>query len=178
MIHGTLSTAALLFFGVCATAGAATTAGAAIDDSVITAKVKSSLVEDPKTKAHEIKVKTVNGTVQLSGFVDAPASKQRAQEIANATEGVTYVHNELKIGATETTMGRTADDSILTTKVKAALVKNPATKARDIKVTTLREVVQLSGFVDSPAEKVEASKVAASITGVKNVENDIAIKSP
>ena len=49
---------------------AGATAGRVVDDSVITAKVKSALIADSTTKAYQINVETFEGTVQLSGFVD------------------------------------------------------------------------------------------------------------
>ena len=177
MKYKTLSTAGLLVFAVAAWAGVGADTGLAVDDSIMTAKVKSALVQEPETKARQIKVKTVHGVVQLSGFVDSTESKQRAEGIAGTTEGVTDVHNYLKVRATSTTAGEKLDDSILTTKVKAALVDNKTTKAREIKVTSLGGLVQLSGFVASADEKMEASKVAATVSGVKNVENDLEVRS-
>lgn len=150
--------------------------GEAIDDSVITTKIKASLVEDPTTKARQINVETFRGAVQLSGYVDTAAAKSRAAEIALQTKGVTRVDNNLEVRATDTSVGTTIDDSVLTAKVKAALIGNPTTKARQINVETLRGVVQLSGFVDSAKEKDEATEVAKSVTGVKDVHNELEVK--
>jgi hyperosmotically inducible protein len=172
-----LSAAGLALCAMCAAAGPAGNAGAAVDDSVITAKIKAALVEDSTTKARQIKVKTQHGVVQLSGFVNTSESKQRAEAIATDTEGVKQVHNDLEVRDTGKTAGERLDDSVLTTKVKAALVGNKSTKAHEIKVTTLRGVVQLSGFVDSDDAKAEAAKVAANVNGVKDVENNLRVKS-
>lgn len=72
--------------------------------------------------------------------------------------------------------GEYVDDSVLTTKVKAALFDDPVTKARQINVETYRGVVQLSGFVDSSAEKAAATDVARSVGGVQEVRNDLELK--
>ena len=72
--------------------------------------------------------------------------------------------------------GEAVDDSAITAKVKAALVGNPATKAREIKVTTSHGVVELSGFVDSNEEKATASQVASGVQGVKGVDNELQLK--
>jgi hyperosmotically inducible protein len=167
---------ALLGCAAAEAAGPAASAGIAVDDSVITAKIKSALIEEPAAKARDIKVKTRGGTVQLSGFVDSPEAKQRAEVIASTTEGVSAVHNGLKIRAAPAAPGEKLDDSLLTTKIKAALVENPDTKAREIKVTSERGVVLLSGFVGSADEKMTASKVAAAVAGVKRVENNLEVK--
>jgi osmotically-inducible protein OsmY len=72
-------------------------AGRAVDDTMITTKVKSALIADPVTKAHEISVETYGGTVQLSGFVDNGEQRSRATEVAKGVEGVKNVKNSLQI---------------------------------------------------------------------------------
>jgi osmotically-inducible protein OsmY len=75
----------------------AANAGRVIDDSMITAKVKSALVADPTTKAHQIEVATFEGTVQLSGFVENDDAKDRAGQLARDIEGVKNVKNSLQV---------------------------------------------------------------------------------
>ena len=77
---------------------------------------------------------------------------------------------------TRESTGEYVDDSTITAKVKAALVKDPIVKARDVKVETFKGVVQLSGFVNSEAERTQAGAVAASVNGVVSVKNDVAVK--
>jgi hyperosmotically inducible periplasmic protein len=73
-------------------------AGAKIDDAAITVKVKSALIGEPNLKALKINVDTANGVVTLSGTVDAPASIDRATQVAQAVEGVKSVDNRLTVG--------------------------------------------------------------------------------
>ena len=73
------------------------TAGNALDDGVITAKVKSALLSDPDVKSFDIAVVTRKGGVQLSGFVDSQAQIDQALEIARRVDGVTSVGNEMSI---------------------------------------------------------------------------------
>jgi osmotically-inducible protein OsmY len=75
----------------------ASNAGRAVDDSVITGKVKAALVADPTTKAHQINVETFQGTVQLSGFVESTEARTRATEVAKNVDGVKSVKNELAL---------------------------------------------------------------------------------
>ena len=166
----------LVIVSACASTRTQQAPGEVVDDSVITTKVKAALVEDPVTKARQIEVETFRGTVQLSGFVDTAASKTRAGELARQTRGVRNVKNSLEVRSTDTSVGVTLDDSVITTKVKTALIGNPVTKARQINVETLKGVVQLSGFVDNADEKAEAGRVAAQVSGVNDVHNDLAIK--
>jgi hyperosmotically inducible protein len=68
-------------------------------------------------------------------------------------------------------------DSYITTKVKAELAKDSATKARHIHVTTKDGTVVLKGMVGSDMEKQQAEQDASGIKGVAHVENDLTIKS-
>lgn len=77
--------------------GGATSVGEKIDDSVITTKIKSSLLSDSTVKSSDITVVTREGNVQLSGFVNSEAQIQRALEIAKSTDGVKAVENKMSI---------------------------------------------------------------------------------
>src|SRR6185295_5277098 len=81
----------------CASTRTQKSAGEQVDDSVTTGRVKAALIADPVTKAHQIDVETFKGTVQLNGFVDTSASKNRAGEVARGTKGVTKVQNNLTV---------------------------------------------------------------------------------
>ncbi|MBK6972484.1 MAG: BON domain-containing protein [Sterolibacteriaceae bacterium] len=72
--------------------------------------------------------------------------------------------------------GEYVDDSVITTKVKAAILKEPELKVAEINVETFKGVVQLSGFVGSPAAANKAVEVARGVGGVKSVKNDMRIK--
>jgi hyperosmotically inducible protein len=61
--------------------------------------------------------------------------------------------------------------------VKVALIDDPITKAGQINVETYRGVVQLGGFVDNAQQKDQATKVARSVTGVKEVRNDLRVST-
>jgi osmotically-inducible protein OsmY len=72
--------------------------------------------------------------------------------------------------------GEVIDDSLITTKVKAALAADPMVKAREVHVETYKGVVQLSGFVESPEAVRKAVELARGVSGVKNVKNDMVVK--
>lgn len=79
--------------------------------------------------------------------------------------------------ATQESTGQFVDDSVLTTKVKTALIQDDQVNAVDIQVKTFKGDVQLSGFADSAGEKVRAENDAQRVEGVKEVKNDIRIKT-
>jgi osmotically-inducible protein OsmY len=83
--------------GACASTTTSESAGEFLDSSLITAKVKSRLVDDPATSFLSISVVTYKGVVQLSGFVDSDKEKQRASELARSVEGVKEVKNDLVV---------------------------------------------------------------------------------
>ncbi|MBK6452037.1 MAG: BON domain-containing protein [Steroidobacteraceae bacterium] len=92
-----------------------------------------------------------------------------------AIVGVLAVASACSSTRTQQSAGEVIDDSVLTSKVKVALIDDPTTKAGQINVETYRGVVQLGGFVDNTQQKEQATKVARSVTGVKEVRNDLRI---
>ena len=73
------------------------TVGNTVDDGIITAKVKSALLENPDVKSLDIAVVTRKGQVQLSGFVDSQAQVDQAVATTKLVAGVTSVGNEMSI---------------------------------------------------------------------------------
>lgn len=72
--------------------------------------------------------------------------------------------------------GQYIDNSVITSKVKAAIFNEPTLKSMQITVETYKGVVQLSGFVDSEASVKKAGEVARSVEGVVSVKNDLIVK--
>jgi osmotically-inducible protein OsmY len=72
--------------------------------------------------------------------------------------------------------GEYFDDTVITAKVKAAILNEPTLKATEINVETFKGVVQLSGFVSSAASISKATEVARGVTGVKSVKNSMHLK--
>jgi len=72
--------------------------------------------------------------------------------------------------------GEYFDDSVITNKVKAAILAEPTLSSAEINVETFKGVVQLSGFVNSSADISKAVAVARSVGGVKSVKNDMQLK--
>jgi osmotically-inducible protein OsmY len=72
--------------------------------------------------------------------------------------------------------GEYVDDTVITTKVKAAVLNDPTLKSAEINVETFKGVVQLSGFVNSQADINQAVTVARGVTGVKSVSNGMKLK--
>lgn len=84
--------------------------------------------------------------------------------------------NDGKSSVKKESAGEYIDDSVITTKVKTALLNEPTLKSFEFKVITYKGVVQLSGFVSSQASIDRALAIAAGVSGVKSVENDMQLK--
>ncbi len=76
----------------------------------------------------------------------------------------------------EKTAGDVVDDVEIAAQVKTNLIASDKVSANDVNVEVEKGVVQLSGFVDSDEQRVEAGKIAADIIGVKSVSNKLALK--
>ena len=78
--------------------------------------------------------------------------------------------------APSTTVGTKIDDSVVTTRVKSALLSDPNIKSFDIAVVTRKNEVQLSGFVDNQAQIDRAIEISRGVEGVESVINKMSIK--
>ena len=106
----------------------------------------------------------------ITGFAASLLAMGAVGAMAQAQEGQTVPN-------TDRTTGQVIDDSVLTGKVKSALIADSRTKAYQINVTTKEGVVHLNGVVDSAAAKMAATEVVQSIEGVRAVDNKLSAKS-
>jgi hyperosmotically inducible periplasmic protein len=95
------------------------------------------------------------------------ATEQPAPALGRATE---------EMREAEKSAGELMDDTVITTKVKAALLQDPGTSGLQIGVETLIGGVQLSGSVDSVDEKQRAKEIAERVDGVIAVDNALSVK--
>jgi hyperosmotically inducible protein len=157
-------------------------------DVGITTSVKSKLAADDVVKAHEINVDTKEGVVSLTGAVPTAEVKERAVELARATDGVTSVVDNLTVttaaadrdlgdetAATTGRVGDTANDATITASIKTKLLADDDVSGLKIDVDTTGGVVTLTGNVKTAAEKAEAIRIARETDGVKSVEDRLKI---
>ena len=78
--------------------------------------------------------------------------------------------------ATKEGTGEYLDNTVITTKVKAAIFDEPTLKSSEINVETFKGVVQLSGFVNSQTDIDKAVEITRQVNGVKSVKNDMQLK--
>lgn len=87
----------LVFLVACASGPSQTGTGEYIDDSVVTAKVKAAIFNEPTLKSAEVNVETFKGVVQLSGFINSKADMAKAIEVTRAVNGVVSVKNDMRL---------------------------------------------------------------------------------
>jgi hyperosmotically inducible periplasmic protein len=172
LLVATCASLALLCAGAAPAQG---TTADPIDDATIAATIKAGLLDNRNTSASRINVDSYQGVVQLSGFARSEAEKAAATRVAEGVTGVKQVVNSLAL-APATSMGTKLDDSLVTGKVKAALMDAADVKSLQINVETRDGVTQLAGYVASEAMKDKASRIAAGIEGVKRVDNVLMVR--
>jgi len=145
------------------------------DDSMIAATIKAALLDNRHTSGTRINVDCYDGVVQLSGFARSEGEKTYATKVATSVSGVKNVVNNVAV-APATSMGTKLDDSLVTGKVKAALMDAADVKSLQINVETHDGVVQLAGFVASAAMRDKAGRITAGVDGVKSVDNVLVVR--
>jgi len=81
----------------CASTSRQEGAGEYVDNSVVTARVKAAILDEPTLRVAEINVETFKGVVQLSGFVDSQDDINKAVALARGIEGVASVRNDMQL---------------------------------------------------------------------------------
>lgn len=143
------------------------TFGTFVDDNVIEANVLKDMVSDPMLDGTHISTTVVNAVALLTGEVNNVEQKLRAAAIANAYQGVNQVVNQLDIAGNSSLTSR-SNDSLITAKVKTALIKSKAVPSNSVKVVTERGVVYLMGIV-SEAQGAEAVRLTQQVGGVERI---------
>jgi len=171
----TLIAACAFAFAFAVPAQADKSAGEVLDDNTVNASVKAALVGAKDVPSTDIQVETYRGAVLLSGFVETEAMKDKAAKVAQGVKGVQKLHNAIAVHP-KTSMGTKLDDTVITSKVKTALMGDADVKSGQINVETKGGIVQLAGFVTGEGMRKRALEVAAKVEGVKKVENALYVK--
>ena len=158
-------TAAVLFAGA--------SARASETDARIQSSAKQSYVFKTFLKSDDIKIRSMDGAVTLTGTVAEESHKALAKETVSSLPGVISVDNQLKLKKDE----RLAEnsDGWISLQVKYALLYNRNVSSIKTQVFVKEGVVTLKGDADSQAQKDLAGEYAKDIKGVKDVKNEMTI---
>jgi osmotically-inducible protein OsmY len=147
---------------------------AAKTDGRIEGAAEQSYVFKTYLKGDDIKVKSKDGAVTLSGVVLDESHIALAQETVAGLPGVKSVDNRLKVKAETSTR---TNDAWLTAKVKSTLLFHRSVSAATTEVDTKESVVTLRGAADSQAQKDLTTEHVKDVEGVKGVNNEMTVSS-
>jgi hyperosmotically inducible protein len=151
-------------------------ASTTITDDSIVSSVQSKLSGSQLTNALPLTVTSNSGVVTLTGIVSNNTQAAKAVELAEATPGVTDVDtSQLTINGNQ----QPTSDSIITAKVKGALIREHALGSSSLKgitVQTTDGVVSLIGTASSQAQIDSATQIAKTVSGVKSVNTKLTVK--
>ena len=149
------------------------TMGVMLDDSMITAKVKSRLIASKQVSARHIDVDALKGVVYLSGVVGTAFQKKAVNTIAMDVPGVKRVQNQLVIGSKSA--GQIFDDMILGSRIRVSLLKQPGIRSLNIDVDVNKGVVTLTGIVDSLRHKTKIIDIADKYSETRKVIDNLTV---
>ena len=144
-----------------------------LSDAAIQNAVEARLGMSPYTPEPNMRVRIDNRVVTLSGTVANLKAKRVANLLATQTNGVLFVRNRLGVRST----GAAHSDTELKDRVDGALAVNAITESYEIDVQVRGGKVTLAGQVDNWFEKGAADDVAASVRGVRSVDNDLEVEN-
>lgn len=144
------------------------TPGNLVDDEYIELKVLAAIREDRAMASQtHVNATSFNGLVLLTGEAPGESLRDRIVEITRSTPGVQAVQNEIALKAPSTLVARTSD-TLVTGKVKLALLRDGQVNAAQVKVVTERGAVYLMGLLKQH-EADRATEIARRVPGVQRV---------
>ena len=172
-------------------------AGDELADGWLTTKIQSKFIADREIKATDIDVSSRDGVVTLKGRVQNEPMRSLAVAIAQNTNGVKQVVNQLSVmiaapvapsrPANAATAGAVAtvgavpdgtprtDDARITSGIQAKYFLDDKVKARRIDVNSSNGIVTLRGEVGSDDERAQALLLARTTEGVQRVEDNLTV---
>ena len=150
-----------------------------ISDTDISSAVKNNISSDAALSGVNIEVMTTNGVVNLTGNLDSNTQASEAVQVAESTPGVKDVDaSKLTVSGSNQPLS----DALITSKVKGMFIQQKLFGDQDISATTIKVetnngVVSLSGTADNQDQVTNATKIAKSVSGVKDVKSTINVST-
>ena len=142
--------------------------GAAVDDATASNEIKGKLLRESRARFGEVDVEVSEGLVLLSGRVNDPQDKIFAERTAWSSSRAQDVANEIKIEGPGGFMANLSD-SVISSRVRAALVGSKTVRSVNFNVETYDGVVYLMGIARTQKELQHAAEKASYVAGVKEV---------
>lgn len=138
------------------------------NDESIRRSIQAGLIDNPRVFSFDVKPRVSDGHVTLVGTVDNLKAKRAAYTVAMNTSGVKKVDNEVKVRTYPD-----INDEGLARRIEDAMLINPYVASYQVDVNVKDGVATLTGDVDSYYEKAEADDIAARMTGIRKVNNEL-----
>ena len=152
------------------------TIGMQIDDTIMQKNLKARLALTEKKYFLSIQSEVLDGRIFLSGKVEEPEEKIKITKLAWETKGVRSVKNAITIKG-QSNFKSTAKDILITSQLRAALVFNNKTKARNYTLETVNKNIYIFGIAMDSEEKKEVINEANKIYDVNEVIPSIYLAS-
>ncbi len=144
------------------------TIGMQIDDAIMQKNLSARLALTDKKYFLSIQSEVLDGRIFLSGKVNEPEEKIKITKMAWETKGVRSVKNAITIKG-QSNFKSTAKDVLITSQLRAALILNKKTKARNYTLETVNKNIYIFGIAMDEEEKKEVLDEANKIYDVENV---------
>ncbi|HRI89737.1 MAG TPA: BON domain-containing protein, partial [Candidatus Hydrogenedentes bacterium] len=154
-----------------------------IDDASLAAAIRSNLLYNKELKGLKLGVECDGSHATIYGVVGNELAKERIGEIVMSTRGVEKVTNNLSVhSATPTnpinTVTREVTDEVVEKRVQASIALNRYVSIRGLNVKVDDGVCILTGAVETQKQRELAESIAANVSGVVRVQNDLKLYDP
>ena len=144
------------------------TIGMQIDDTIMQKNLSARLALENKKYFLSIQTEVLDGRIFLSGKVEEPEEKIKITKMAWETKGVRSVKNAITIRG-QSNFKSTAKDILITSQLRAALILNKKTKARNYTLETVNKNIYIFGIAMNEKEKIAVINEANKIFDVNEV---------
>ena len=153
------------------------TMGQALDDANVSNQIKAKLLSENTETFSEVDVEVANGLVLLSGRVNFPEDRVKAEGIAWSAALTKDVANEIKIEPPGGFIANVSDE-VITGRVRARLIGSKTVKSLNFNIETYDGIVYLMGTARSAKELKKAAEEASVVAGVKQVVSYVRLLEP
>lgn len=155
---------------------------ASTSDLIAKTQLQTAYMLNPELNRYNIKTEVINGQVDITGAVQSELEKQLAIDIAKDVNGIDQIQADnltidphTKRGEITSDFGKKITDTTITAMVKTKLLADSRVSGTDIEVSTINNIVTLSGKAKTSTERSVAGEIAISTPGVSSVKNALTI---
>ena len=146
--------------------------GTQIDDSIMQQNLRAKLLSTDKSYIISVKTKILDGRIFLTGKVNSVEDKLKITKLAWEIKGARSVNNDLQIRE-EFNFKRSAQDLLITSQLRAAMISNKKIKSVNYNIDTYKKKIYIYGIAQNKTEREEVSKEAKQILDVEDVVTSI-----